>query len=87
MVNLLVHHIEFADIRPLNVVLILMGVFKVYFTAWLNSTAVEDHLVRKTMVHIEYTISSLPIFDHLIWFNIDGRFLSIFNRLVDFDRG
>ena len=59
MVDLVVHHIELAHIRPLIMVLILMGIFKIYFTAWLNSTAVENHLVRKTMVdlvvhHIEF---------------------------------
>ena len=116
MVDLVEHHIEFAHIRPLIMVLILMDVLKVCLTTWLNSTAVENHLVRKTMVelvvhHIEfahirplnmalifrrvfivglpagyfftavktillkrpwsinrYTISSLPIFYHLIWF-------------------
>ena len=59
MVDLVVYHIEFAHIRPLNMVLLLMGVFKIYLTAWLNSTAVKDHLVRKIMVdlvvhHIEF---------------------------------
>ena len=34
MVDLVVHHIEFAHIQPLNMVLILMGVFKVDFTGW-----------------------------------------------------
>ena len=36
MVDLVVDHIEFALIRPLNMVFILMGVFKVDFTGWLN---------------------------------------------------
>ena len=59
MVDLVVHHIEFAHIRPFIMVLILKDVFKVYFTARLNSTAVENHLVRKVMVdlvvhHIEF---------------------------------
>ena len=48
----MVHHIEFALIRPLNMILILTRVFKVYFTAWLNLTAVENLLVRKTMVDL-----------------------------------
>ena len=59
MVDLVVHDIEFAHIRPFIMVLILKDVFKVYFTARLNSTAVENHLVRKVMVdlvvrHIEF---------------------------------
>ena len=52
MINLVVYHIEFADIRPLNMILIWMSVFKVYFTAWLKSTEVENHLVGMTMVDL-----------------------------------
>ena len=52
-------HTEFAHTRPLNMALILMGVFEVDYTGWLNSTVVENYLVRKTMVdlvvnHIEF---------------------------------
>ena len=59
MIDLVVHHNELAYIRPLIMVLILMDVLKVCFTTRLNSTAVENHLVRKTMVdlvvhHIEF---------------------------------
>ena len=52
MVDLLVHHIEFADIRPFVQVLILKSVFKVYFNAWLNLTTVKQQMVRKTMVNL-----------------------------------
>ena len=48
----MVHHIEFALIRPLIMVLILMGFFIVDFTGWLNLTVVENQLVRKTMVDL-----------------------------------
>ena len=50
MVDLVAHHIEFAHIRPLIVGLIFINVLKVCFTTRLNSIAVENHLVRKTMV-------------------------------------
>ena len=59
IVGLVVHHIEFVHIRPLLVVLKLIGVFKVDFTAWFNLTAVKNRLVRKAIVglvvhHIEF---------------------------------
>ena len=50
IVGLVVNHIGFANIRPLNVVFIIDKRFKVVFTAWFNLTAVKNHLVRKTMV-------------------------------------
>ena len=39
---LVVTHIEFAHIRPLKVVLTLIGGFRVVFTAWWNSTTIEN---------------------------------------------
>ena len=73
MINLVRQHIEFAHIRPLIMVLILMDVFKVWLTARLNSTAVENHLVKTIWLETpwpikRYTISSLPIFNPQIWF-------------------
>ena len=55
----MVNHIGFAHIQPPNVVFIIYKRFKVVFTAWLNSTAVENHLVEKFKVglvvnHIEF---------------------------------
>ena len=50
IVGLVVNHIGFAHIRPLNVVFIVDKRFKVVFTAWLNLTAVKNHLVRKAIV-------------------------------------
>ena len=50
MVVLVVIKIGFAYIRPLEMVSILIGVLKVYFTVWLNLTAVKNCLVRKTIV-------------------------------------
>ena len=52
IVRLVVNHIEFAHIRPLYVVLILIGIFKVDFTAWLNLNAVENRLVRKAILRL-----------------------------------
>ena len=43
-------NIGFDHFRPLKVVLILTGVFKVDFTAWSKLTAVENHLVRKAII-------------------------------------
>ena len=37
MIDLVVHHIEFAHILPMNMVFILMDVFKVGATGWLVS--------------------------------------------------
>ena len=39
-----------ANIRSMKVVLILIGVLKVNFTAWSNLTAVKNHLVRMPIV-------------------------------------
>ena len=50
MVDLVVLHIEFAHIQPLNMVLILMRVLIVGFTGWLFFNRGQNHLVRKTMV-------------------------------------
>ena len=50
MVVLVVIKIGFAYIRPLEVVSILIGVLKVYFTVWLNLTAVKNCLVRKAII-------------------------------------
>ena len=55
----MVHYIEFANIRPLNMVLILMRVFIVGFTGWLVFNRDPNLLVRKKMVdlvvkHIEF---------------------------------
>ena len=47
MVVFVITNIGFDHFRPLNAVLILMGVFKVDFTAWSKLTAVENHLVEK----------------------------------------
>ena len=47
--SLVVTHIGFAHILPLKVVLTLIGGFTVVFTAWSNSTAVENHLVEKAI--------------------------------------
>ena len=57
--GLVVTHIGFVHFRPLKVVLIVIGVFKVDFTAWLNLTAVKNRLVRKVIAvlvvkHIEF---------------------------------
>ena len=46
----MVTHIGFVHFRPLKVVLILIGVFKVDLTAWSKLTAVENHLVRKAII-------------------------------------
>ena len=59
MVDLVVHHIKFAYIRPQNMVLIFMRVFKMSFTGWLVFNRDQNHLVRKKMVdlvvnHIEF---------------------------------
>ena len=45
----MVTHIEFAHIRPLNIILILISFFKVDFTAWSNLTAVENRVVGKAI--------------------------------------
>ena len=45
--GLVVNHIGFAHIRPLNVIFILVSHFKVDFTAWSNLTAVENLLVER----------------------------------------
>ena len=55
MVVLVVIKIGFAHIRPLEVVLILIGVLKVDFTAWLNLTAVENRLVGKSIFSLVVT--------------------------------
>ena len=59
MVDLVVHHIEFAHIQPPNMVLILMRVFKVGFTGWSFFNRGQNYLVRKIIVvlvahHIEF---------------------------------
>ena len=75
IVVLVVNHIGFANIQPLNVVFITHKRFKVVFTAWLNSTAVENHLVEKFKVglvvnHIGFAhIQPLNVF-----FIVDKRF-------------
>ena len=48
--GLVVNQIGFAHIRPFNIFLILINVFKMDFTARSNSTAVENHLVEKFKV-------------------------------------
>ena len=50
MFGLVVSHIGFVHFRPLKVVLILIGIFKVDLTAWSKLTAVENHLVRKAII-------------------------------------
>jgi len=52
MVDLVVHHIKFAYIRPQNMVLIFMRVFIVGFTGWLFLNRDQNHLVRKKMVDL-----------------------------------
>ena len=59
MVDLVVYHIEFVHIQPLNMVLILIRVIKVGFTGWLFLKCGQNHLVRKIIVdlvvnHIEF---------------------------------
>ena len=51
----MVTYIGFAHIRPLKVVLTLIGGFTVVFTAWSNSTAVENRLVGKTIFSLVVT--------------------------------
>ena len=51
----MVAYIEFAHIRPLEVVFTLKGGFKVVFTAWLNFTAVENRLVGKSIFSLVVT--------------------------------
>ena len=53
--SLVVTHIEFAHIRPLEVVFTLKGGLKVVFTAWLNLTAVENRLVGKATFSLVVT--------------------------------
>ena len=53
--SFVVTHIGFAHVRPLKVVLTLIGGFKVFFTAWLNSTAVENRLVGKAIFSLVVT--------------------------------
>ena len=65
MVVLVVIKIGFAYIRPLEMILILICVLKVDFTAWFNLTAVKNRLVRKAIVglvvhHIEF-VHILPL--------------------------
>jgi len=50
MVELVVHHIEFAHIQPLNMVLLLMRVFIVGLPAGYFFNCGQNHLVGKTMV-------------------------------------
>ena len=47
--SLVVAHIEFAHIRPLNIILIWISILKVDFTARSNLTAVENDVVEKAM--------------------------------------
>ena len=46
----MVKHIGFAHIRPLNVNLVLLSIFKMDFTAWSNLTVVGNHLVGKAIL-------------------------------------
>ena len=50
IVGLVVNHIGFAHIRPLNMVFIIDKRFKVNFTDWSKLTTVENHLVRKVIL-------------------------------------
>ena len=52
MVDLVVHHIEFAHIRPLNRFFILIGVLKWILPAGQFFNRGQNHLVRKTMVDL-----------------------------------
>ena len=52
MVDLVVHHIDLTHILPLNMVFILMDVFKVGSTGWLVFNRDQNHMVRKTMVDL-----------------------------------
>ena len=55
MVVFVMTNIGFDHFRPLKVVLILTGVFKVDFTAWSKLTAVENHLVGKSIFGLVVT--------------------------------
>ena len=55
MVVFVITNIGFDHFRPLNAVLILMGVFKVDFTAWSKLTAVKNHLVGKSIFGLVVT--------------------------------
>ena len=78
MVVFVMTNIGFDHFRPLKVVLILTGVFKVDFTAWSKLTAVENRLVRKTIfslvvthigfAHIRPLKVVLPLIGGLKWF-------------------
>ena len=50
MVDLVVHHIEFAHIQPLNMVLIMMLVFIVGLPAGYFFNCGQNHLVGKTIL-------------------------------------
>ena len=65
MVDLVVHHIEFAHIQPLNMVLTLMRVFIVGLPAgyFFNQAVKTIWLERLWSIKLS-TISLLPIFDH-----------------------
>ena len=66
--RLVVIIIGLANIRPLNVIVILISVLKVDFTIWWISTAVKNHVTGKTMCGL--------VVNHIGFANI--RLLKIF---------
>ena len=68
VIVLVVIIIGLAHIRTLNVIVILISVFKVDFTIWWISTAVKNHVTGKTMCGL--------VVNHIGFANI--RLLKIF---------